>query len=88
MSFRYDVLVMNRDGSGTRPLGVTGISRYNKSPIFTPNGRTILFLAGTETGAGNRPIFSLWQVDVDGKNSRRIADSGLFTDPLRWKPKP
>jgi Tol biopolymer transport system component len=88
MSFRYDVFVMNRDGSGTRPLGITEISRYNKSPAFRPDGKAILFLAGTESGSGNRPIFSLWQVDVDGKNPRRIADSGLFTDPLHWQPKP
>jgi hypothetical protein len=25
---------------------------------------------------------------LDGKNSRRIADSGLFTDPEHWKPNP
>ena len=79
---------MNRDGAGTRPLGITNISKYNQSPIFLPDGTAVLFLAGTEENAFGRKIFSLWQVDVDGKNARRIADSGLFTDPLHWKPKP
>jgi len=45
-----------------------------------------LFLAGTESNASSRAIFSLWVVDTDGKNARRIADSGLFTNPLGWKP--
>jgi TolB protein len=84
----YDIHVMKRDGSATRPLGITTISKYNKSPVFLPDGGVILFLAGTEDNAFGRAIFSLWQVDVDGKNARRIADSGLFTNPQHWKPTP
>jgi Tol biopolymer transport system component len=87
-NWAYDIHVMKRDGSATRALGITSISEYNQSPVFLPDGKAILFLAGTEDNAFGRPIFSLWQVDVDGKNARRIADSGLFTDPLNWKPKP
>ncbi len=87
-SFRYDLYLMKRDGTSVKPLAITEVSRYNSNPVFRPDGSGILFLAGTEWNASNRPIFSLWQVDVDGRNARRIADSGLFTDPLRWKPKP
>lgn len=87
-SFAYDIHVMKRDGSPTRPLGITSISKYNQLPVFLPDGRALLFLAGTENNAFNRSIFSLWRVDVDGKNARCIADSGLFTDPQHWKPKP
>jgi Tol biopolymer transport system component len=86
--FDYDIFIMNRDGTQPRPLGVTSVSRYNQSPKFLPDGKTILFLAGTEWNASSRPIYSLWQVDTEGKNSRRIAESGLFTSPLQWKPKP
>jgi Tol biopolymer transport system component len=85
--YAYDVVIMNRDGTKPRSLGITSIANYNQSPRFHPEGKTILFLAGTETNAGSRAIYSLWQVDSDGKNPRRIADSGLFTDPLKWKPK-
>lgn len=87
-SFAYDVYVAKRDGSGPRPLQVTGISKYNQNPAFLPDGESTLFLAGTEKNAGSRPIFSLWQVGVNGKGAHRLADSGLFTDPEHWKPKP
>jgi Tol biopolymer transport system component len=87
-NWTYDVYLMNRDGSGATPLGITSISKYNQSPVFRPDSKAILFLAGTEKNSFSRPIFSLWQVDLDGKNARRIADSGLFTDPGNWKPKP
>jgi Tol biopolymer transport system component len=85
--FRYDLYVMNGDGTNPRPLGITKISHYNDKAVFTPDGKSVLFLAGTESGAGNRPIYSLWQVNTDGSKPRRIADSGLFTDPARWKAK-
>ncbi len=85
-SFRYDVLTMGHDGTDIRPLGVTKISRYNQKPVFLPDGKRIMFLAGTEWNSSSRPIFSLWQVDIDGSNPRRIADSRLFTDPLHWLP--
>ena len=45
-----------------------------------------LFLAGTKFGNGNRPIFSLWEVSVDGA-SREIASDELFTDPLNYQRK-
>jgi Tol biopolymer transport system component len=87
-SYAYDIHVMKRDASATSSLGITGISQYNKMPVFLPDSKRLLFLAGTEHGSGNRAIYSLGQVDVDGKNARLIADSELFTNPQRWKPKP
>jgi Tol biopolymer transport system component len=84
----YDLRVMKRDGSDAKPLGITRVSNYNRLPVFLPDGKAVLFLAGTEENGFGRAIFSLWRVDVDGKNARRIADSGLFTDPQHWKPKP
>ena len=47
-NWEYDVHLTNRDGAGTRPLGITNISKYNQSPIFLPDGTAVLFLAGTE----------------------------------------
>lgn len=85
--FEYDICTMKPDGSDVRPLHVTTISHYNQQPTFLPDGKSILFLAGTESNAGARPIFSLWQVDTDGRNAREIADGSLFTDPSKWKPK-
>lgn len=84
--FAYDLYVMKADGSRPHPLNITGISGYNENPVFLPNGKSVLFLAGTEKNAASRPIYSLWQVGVDGRGAHRIAGSGLFTDPLTWKP--
>ncbi len=85
--YHYDVFIMNLDGTNPKPLGVTTISRYNQNPVFMSDGKGVLFLAGTERNVGSRATFSLWQVDAEGKNPRRIADSGLFTNPSSWKPK-
>jgi Tol biopolymer transport system component len=87
-SYHYDVMVMDRDGSHPRPLGVTSVSRYNCAPAFLPDGKEIIFLARTRESFSGDAIFSLWQVDVTGNNPRLIADSDLFTKPLRWKRKP
>jgi Tol biopolymer transport system component len=86
--FHYDVFIMDRDGTNPTALGVTNVSHYNSAPVFMPDGKSVLFLAGTESDAGNRPISSLWQVTAEGKNPRRIAGSDLFTRPLSWKPSP
>jgi Tol biopolymer transport system component len=86
--FHYDIFIMNRDGTEPPPLGVTSVSCYNGQPVFTPDGKSVMFLAGTEHNVGGRAIYSLWQVGADGKDPRRIADSDLFTKPMEWKPKP
>lgn len=84
--FAYDVCVAGTDGSNARPLGITRIGRYNQQPRFMPDGRSLLYLAGRESNAGSRAIYSLWQVDVDGTNAHEIANSSLFTNPSKWKP--
>jgi Tol biopolymer transport system component len=84
----YDLYITKLDGADARPLGVSKVSKHHKNAVFLPDGKGILFLAGTEENNGGRAIYSLWRVDVDGKNARRVADSGLFTDPQRWKPTP
>jgi TolB protein len=82
--FKYDLYVMTLAGSDARPLGMTTVSRYNQQPEFLPDGKNIIFLAGTEMNASSRYIFSLWKVGLDGSKPSRIAESGLFTDPLHW----
>ncbi|MFZ4507938.1 MAG: TolB family protein [Fimbriimonas sp.] len=85
-SYQYDIYLVRPDGTQVRHLDLAKVSRYNQQPVFTPDGRSILFLAGTEMNEQSRPVFSLWQIDVDGRNPKRIAASGLFTNPLRWNP--
>jgi len=85
--FNYDVHVMNRDGTGIQPLGVTAVSSYNAHPVIGREGRSVLYLAGTESNASSRPIFSLWEVDLPRGKPRKLADSSLFTSPSRWNSK-
>lgn len=82
--YQYDVLFATIGKPDARPLGLTVVSRYNQQPVFLPESKGILFLAGTESNASSRPIFSLWRVGLDGSEPVRIADSKLFTDPLHW----
>jgi Tol biopolymer transport system component len=86
-AYAYDLYVMNRDGTAVTALGITRICKQNRNPVFLPNGKSILFLAGTKQNSSGRGIFSLWQVDVNGQNARCIADCGLFNKPEHWNPK-
>jgi Tol biopolymer transport system component len=83
-SYNYDICLMSIGGADVRSLGVTTVSRYNQQPTFMPDGKSIMFLAGTENNASSRPIFSLWTVGIDGSKPVRIAESKLFTDPIHW----
>ena len=78
---------MDRDGSHLRSLNITKISTYNQQPTYMPDGKSLLFLAGTETSASGSQAFSLWQVNVDGSHAHRVADESLFLNPSRWKPR-
>ncbi len=84
--FAYDVYVGDADGSHVRALGLTQVSRYNQSPVFAPDEKSVYTLAGVERNAQSRPIFSLYRIDFKGK-ATRIADSSLFTDPKTWSGK-
>jgi Tol biopolymer transport system component len=86
-AFRYDVFIMGADGSNARSLAVTKVSRYNQNPVFLPGGSGVMFLAARDFNRSSRPIFELWQADVEGKAVHMVADSGLFTDPMHWTAK-
>jgi Tol biopolymer transport system component len=85
-SYQYDLVVIELASGNAKSLGATSVSRYNQQPVFTPSGKRILFLAGTEFNAGSRPVFSLWMIDADGKNAKELADSQLFTAPEKSLP--
>lgn len=80
--YSYEIYVMRSDG--TNPRKIVSAS-YDASPVFTRNGKCILFLRFESDAVSRR--YELWQVDVTGKNLRRIADSSLFDNPLAWIPK-
>lgn len=84
--FHYDLVLIDVASGNAKALRATSVSRYNTQPVFTPDGRQILFLAGTVWNSESRPIFSLWSIDVAGGNAKEIAGSQLFTNPMTWSP--
>lgn len=84
-NYAYDIWVMNTNGSGAKPLGAVKSWTYNSHPVLAPDGKTVFFLAGTQENAYSRPIYSLYQIKIGGA-PQRVAGSGLFTAPLKWKP--
>ena len=76
-----DIYVMNADGSNQRLLVRGG------GPRFSPDGRQIAYhgLADENIDLGNPPgiPLSIWVINVDGTDKRRITDRG--SDPT-WTP--
>jgi Tol biopolymer transport system component len=82
----HEIFVSDLDGSRARQ--VTDSDEGSFEPLFTPDGKKLLFLRESwSQGLSGEPKMSLWQVGVDGEPERRLADSGLFDDPLRWNAK-
>lgn len=79
--FWYDVCRMTGDAEVACLVGAK--ARYNRYPDFFPDGQRIIFLAGTDFNAGNRPIYSLWEVSMNGQ-TKELASSDLFTNPTNW----
>jgi TolB protein len=76
-SFRIGV--MSPDGGGERLLTN---SWQDEAPTWSPNGRVIQFFRTTQ-GRGGRS--SVWQVDLTGRNERRIPTPLEGSDPT-WGP--
>lgn len=79
--------VASFDHEAPVPLNVTRLAHYNQSPRFSADGKSVLFLAGTEENRGARAIYSLWRVSLADGKLDKIADSSLFTNPSRWRPR-
>jgi len=72
------VAVVNPDGGGLRYLTD---SWQDEAPTWAPNGRIIQFFR-TEKNSGKA---SLWQVDLTGRNERRLPTPVDASDPA-WGP--
>ncbi len=72
------VAVMGTDGSGMRYLTN---SWQDEAPTWAPNGRIIQFFR-TEANSGKSTI---WQVDLTGRNERRLPTPVDGSDPA-WGP--
>jgi Tol biopolymer transport system component len=88
------VYVIHPDGTGLRrvtslPVG-TRRSYYHGGPRFSPDGRTLEYLAirlGIDTPNGYvGELSALYVVGVDGSNPRRITPWGLKAGDADWSP--
>jgi Tol biopolymer transport system component len=83
-TFNYDLAVMNMRTKKVKQLNVIRETRLCRSPVFTPDGKRILFLGGVNPAGGAHS--GLYQVDRTGANLRLIAGSDLFYNPTSWRP--
>jgi TolB protein len=74
----FNVAVMNTSGGGMRVLTK---GWQDEAPTWAPNGRIIQFFR-TERGSGRSGI---WQVDLTGRNERRLPTPVDGSDPA-WGP--
>jgi Tol biopolymer transport system component len=80
-----EIFIINSDGTDRRQ--VTKTDEGCSWPVFTPDSKKLLFLRESwPTGPTGVPKYSVWEINVDGSNLRRIADTRLFDAPLAWTP--
>jgi Tol biopolymer transport system component len=76
----WEIFVMNADGSAERNLTNTP-KEHEHYPQVSPDGTKICF--SVDTGEGRETVRSLWVMDVDGKNRRKLVDNAR--EPF-WAP--
>jgi len=67
----WDLFIMNADGSELSNLTRTP-DVHELYPKVSPDGKKIAFLS--DVGEGRTKVRSLWVMDIDGKNRRKIVD--------------
>jgi Tol biopolymer transport system component len=76
----WEIFVVNPDGS--HPVNLTQTPSVNEHyPQVSPDGRQICF--SVDTGEGRDTVRSLWVMDANGKNRRKLAD--YAREPF-WSP--
>ncbi len=81
----FDIFIMNADGTGqvlrlTSAHKPNGRWANNIDPIFTPDGRQIVFVSNR---SGNNQLYI---VDTNGDNERRITHDNLWYYQPKWGP--
>ena len=76
----WEIFVMNADGS--EPVNLTSTPQAHEHyPQVSPDGTKICF--SVDQGEGREAVRSLWVMDADGKNRRKLADHAR--EPF-WSP--
>jgi TolB protein len=90
---RGDLIAFTKSNKGKFHIGVMGTvdgqgerllteSYLDEGPTWAPNGRVILF---TREGRGANGRSSIWSIDLNGQNLRKVPTSGAASDPA-WSP--
>ena len=82
-SRKFSIGVMRPDGSRERFLTE---SFLDEGPTWSPNGRVLMFFRQTPFNAqGQGGDYSIWSIDLTGRNERKIPTPGDASDPA-WSP--
>lgn len=73
-----EVYLINADGSGLTRL--TTSLGYDKSPLWSPDGRSIAFTSVRYGG------WDIWMMDADGSKPQRLTFDGAEKYPDAWSP--
>ncbi len=76
----WEIFVMNADGS--KPVNLTKTPKEHEHyPQVSPDGTKICY--SMDEGEGREAVRSLWVMDIDGQNRKRLADHAR--EPF-WRP--
>lgn len=89
---KFDIYVINADGTDMRQITdhPDGCGAYNKKPVWSPDGLSILFASQLKTDSGQ--AFELFIADADGGNPHQIThldgDRSLYSGSYHadWNP--
>lgn len=76
----WDIWTMNSDGSD--PVNLTQDTAVDIKPTWSPTGEQILFISFREEGKES----SLYLMDADGNNIRKVLDNWYSRSPAAWAP--
>jgi Tol biopolymer transport system component len=79
-----DIWVMNADGSAKRQ--VTNLPGAAFAPVFTPDGRGIVFATNHHDNQGKGRSFDLFRINLDGTGLDRITWTGVFNSFPHFSP--
>lgn len=79
-----DIWVMNADGTGKRQ--VTKLPGAAFAPIFTPDGKGLVFASNHHDQNGKGRGFDLFRVNLDGTGLERLTWTGLFNSFPHFSP--
>ena len=79
---KMEIVVANADGSGAKQITHFGCASF--APVFTPDGKRILFASNQHNCDGRK--FELFMMDTDGRNVEQITNFGGFVSFGEFSP--